>query len=101
MLQALYGVPQYTPYTKDAFHRYIINNETLAVGPDKRGTKVAAHHVLQIAPGQEKVLRCRLTIATEAPDKPFSGEFEKIFASRKNEADLFYNGIIPGWFYFR
>lgn len=93
--QMLFGVPQYTPYTKDAFHRYVVNKETDAVHPNKKGTKVAAHHVLEIAAGEEKVLRCRLTIANEVSAKPFDKEFEEIFSTRKQEADQFYSGVIP------
>ena len=91
-------MPQYTPYTKDAFHRYIINGEEEAINPKKKGTKVAAHHVLEIQGGEERVLRCRLTIAKEASDKPFGEEFEKIFQSRKNDAEQFYSHVISGWY---
>ena len=87
---------QYTPYTKDAFHRYVINDEKEAVSPDERGTKVAAHHVLEVQGGEERVLRCRLTIAKEASEQPFGEDFEKIFESRKNDADQFYDSVIPG-----
>ncbi|CAB4005819.1 Glycosyl hydrolase family 63 C-terminal domain-containing [Paramuricea clavata] len=92
--EKLYGASQYTPYTKDAFHRYVINGEGEAVSPKKKGTKVAAHHVLEIQGGEERVLRVRLTIAKDASEKPFGEDFEKIFESRKNEADQFYSGVI-------
>ena len=91
---------QYTPYTKDAFHRYVINGESEAVCPKKRGTKVAAHHVLEIPGGEERVLRVRLTIAKDATNKPFE-DFENIFESRKNDAEQFYSQVISGLYFVR
>ena len=96
LFKKLFGIPQYTPYTKDAFHRYVINGEDDAVNPKKKGTKVAAHHVLEVQGGEERVLRVRLTIAKDASDKPFGEEFEEIFQSRKDDADEFYSGVISG-----
>lgn len=64
--------------------------------PSGKGTKVAAHHVLDIPGGEERVLRCRLTIAKEAGQEPFGADFEKIFQTRKDDADAFYDKVIPG-----
>jgi hypothetical protein len=52
--------------------------------------------VLEIQGGEERVLRVRLTMAKDASDKPFGPEFEKIFQSRKDDADEFYNGVLSG-----
>ena len=52
--------------------------------------------MLEIQGGEERVLRVRLTIAKDASDKPFGPEFEKIFQSRKDDADEFYNGVLSG-----
>ena len=87
---------QYTPYTKDAFHRYVIDGESEAVCPKKKGTKVAAYHVLEVPGGEERVLRVRLTIAKEASEEPFGEEFENIFENRENDADKFYSEVISG-----
>ncbi len=46
--QRLYGIPNGSPYTKDAFHRYIIGKESQAINPAQTGTKAAAHYRLQI-----------------------------------------------------
>lgn len=36
----LWNIESYTKYTKDAFHRFVINGESDAVNPKNRGTKV-------------------------------------------------------------
>ncbi len=58
--ERLFGAEQYTPYTKDAFHRHLINGETAAISPKERGTKCAARYHLTIAPGAASVIRLRL-----------------------------------------
>ena len=89
-IQALYGVPNSNPYTKDAFHRCVIHGEETAVNPSDRGTKAAVHYVLEIPPGEQITVRCRLHSTTEAPRRPFGSEFESVFKQRLSDADAFY-----------
>jgi hypothetical protein len=88
--QLLYGRPNSTPFVKDAFHRFLIDNEHEAVNPQKKGTKAAFIHRLNLGPGESKSVRLRLT--SEHIDRPFE-QFEQIFLERKNEADEFYASI--------
>lgn len=84
-------------FTKDAFHRYIIDNENEAVNPSKEGTKVAARYVLTVPPGGQQVIRCHLTAQKDQMVPPTStAVFDDIVSQRKHEADEFYNTIIPG-----
>src|SRR5262249_50229125 len=39
-------------YTKDAFHRYVVDGETRAINPEQRGTKAAALYRLVVAAGE-------------------------------------------------
>ncbi len=41
-LEKLYGVENKTKYVKDAFHRYIVDDEADAINPAQTGTKCAA-----------------------------------------------------------
>src|SRR5690606_26452585 len=41
-----------SPYTKDAFNRYVVNGESAAVNPANRGTKCAAHFHLDLEAGE-------------------------------------------------
>ncbi|EDO39866.1 predicted protein [Nematostella vectensis] len=92
----LYNYPNYTNYTKDAFHRYIINKEQEAVNPKKRGTKVAAHYVIQVPSGNSHTLKCRLMSLDEMVDHPFAERsFGALLEQRRREADEFYHVAIP------
>ncbi len=84
-----------TVFTKDAFHDAIINdvNKT-KLRTVKQGTKFSPVYELTLAAGETRTIYCRLT--NRADDKPFSKGFENVFAVRKQEADDFYNVILPG-----
>jgi hypothetical protein len=88
--QRLFGTPNYTPFVKDAFHRYLINGETDAVNPAGQGTKVAAHYEIDLPPGGQSVLRLRLFPQSNPPAEIFGSEFDRIFQQRIAEADEFY-----------
>ena len=51
--EKLWGSTNASPYVKDAFHRYLINDEKTAVNPEQTGTKFSAWHEVVVAPGQE------------------------------------------------
>ncbi|MFZ5892968.1 MAG: MGH1-like glycoside hydrolase domain-containing protein [Myxococcota bacterium] len=89
----LFGVASASPYSKDAFHRYVVNSETAAVNPNRTGTKAAAHFVLTLPPGGKQVIRARLVQGTLAPE--FGEDFDRIFAQRLQEADQFYAQVLP------
>ncbi|HOO16217.1 MAG TPA: glucosidase [Phycisphaerae bacterium] len=93
--QRLYRVPNENPYVKDAFHQYVIHNQTGAVNPQQTGTKAAAYYVLEIPPDSTVVLRLRLFDEEERPAQPFGPQFERIFTQRVKEADAYYAEVIP------
>ena len=88
----LFGAGNDNRYTKDAFHRYLIDGETEAVNPDQAGTKCAALYQAEIAPGETVTLRLRLT--TEAMQRPFT-QFNPVFEQRQTETDKFYAALHP------
>ncbi|MEN8807948.1 MAG: hypothetical protein ABF291_10750 [Desulfobacterales bacterium] len=77
-------------YVKDAFHRYLVNGEKGAVNPAREGTKVAALYGGDIATGESRVMRLRLS--NQALPSAFKG-FDGIFEKRQAEADEFYAAI--------
>jgi len=83
-----------TVFTKDAFHDAIINgtNKT-KLRTKKEGTKFSPVYELNVEAGATKTIYCRLTDRED--DKPFSNGFKNIFTVRKQEADDFYNAILP------
>jgi hypothetical protein len=88
----VYGDDNGPRYSKDAFHRYLIDGERAAVNPARKGTKAAAHYALHVAAGATVTVRLRLT---DKPSAEVDGpEFEGIFADRRREADEFYGTVI-------
>ena len=88
----IWGQDGQSPYVKDAFHEYIIAGRQDAVNPQKRGTKSAAHYLLEVPAGKSKVIRLRLGKSSAAGA---FGSFDKEFASRVAEANEFYERITP------
>ncbi|HLZ30629.1 MAG TPA: glucosidase [Chloroflexota bacterium] len=85
--QRLWGVPNRTPYVKDAIHARIV--EGIAGGTNRAqvGTKAAAHYVMTVAPGETHSVLLRLAQTHAA--EPF-GDAELVLATRRAEADEFY-----------
>jgi hypothetical protein len=99
--QRLFGVPNASPYVKDGINEFVVAGAADAVNPERTGTKVAAHHVLQIAPGDSVSIRLRLTAASAnqatrtSGAKALGAEFDRVIEARRAEADRFYETVIP------
>ncbi|MGC1415678.1 MAG: hypothetical protein WA817_10375 [Candidatus Acidiferrum sp.] len=112
----LFNARNRTPYVKDAFHEYLIHGNKSSVNPTRSGTKMAAHYVLHLTPGQSETLKLRLTdmeplaslSRTPGLDgtitspghadrdegvptaDDFGAGFDTVFTVRQKEADEFY-----------
>jgi hypothetical protein len=89
----LWGLPNLKPYVKCSIGDYVIHGDTAAVNPERRGTKAAAHHILQLAPGQSGVVELRLT-DTQIGD-PFGPAFQQVLLDRFDDANDFYATVTP------
>ena len=89
--QRLWNVPG-PAYSKDAFHRRIVNGEEDAINPDASGTKFGAWHEHSIEPGHSVTIG--MTLSREALASPFDKR-EVIFAKREAEATVFYEDLLP------
>jgi hypothetical protein len=91
--ERLFNAPNVSPYTKDAFHDFVIHGKTDAVNPAASGTKAAALYKLDLPPGGTVTLRMRLMTAEkldgELPAGGF-GDFDGVFAARIRETDDYY-----------
>ena len=92
--ERLWGLPNPTPYVKDAINDHVVAGKRDAINPEQRGTKTAAYYRLTLGPGQSAVTRLRLS-NTPLPAGPFGGDFDVVFAHRIREADEFYDTVIP------
>jgi hypothetical protein len=88
-------VPSPTPYTKDAFHEYVIKGNTSAVNSSMRGTKAAPYYRLKIPAHGQAQVKLRLYAETAGVGEPFANDFEEVFNRRIAEADDFYRQVIP------
>jgi hypothetical protein len=96
----LNGAPSWTPFTKDAFHEFVVHGRKEAVNPAGTGTKAAAHYQLQI-PGKagcSMVFRLYERSAGSTRSKEqgltgltsLTGLTNHLFSARIAEADAFY-----------
>jgi hypothetical protein len=85
--QRVFGVPNTTPYVKDAFHERVVRGDESKVNPDKKGTKAAAWRRLVVpARGSVRVLA---RLSPEAIEDPFHAA-DELLAERRSEADAYY-----------
>ncbi len=90
------GVPTTGNYFKDAFHEYVVEGNLKAVEPRNFGTKAAAYYMAIIRPNKPLEIRCRLSAdGLVSDDAAFGESFNQLFQQRKQEADEFYNAVIP------
>jgi len=92
--ERLFGVPNASPYVKDAVHEFVVHGRADAVNPAQTGTKAAMHYVRAVGPGETAVLRLRLS-ANGKLKKPLGSDFDALFAQRVAEADAFYRRVTP------
>jgi len=92
--EKLFKTPNATTFVKDAFHEAVIEEKNIAaLEAKKSGTKFAPVYELKIAGGESKSIYLRLSDVLM--DSPFSQGFNNIFKQRKEEADEFYDAILP------
>jgi Glycosyl hydrolase family 63 C-terminal domain len=94
--QRLYGMRSPTPYVKDAFHEYVVNGRREAVNPAAIGTKAAACYKRTVSARETITFDLRLAaMLDEHPlEAPFA-DFDLLLIQRKEEADEFYNVVLP------
>jgi hypothetical protein len=98
--ERLFASPNSSTYVKDGIDDYVVLGKQDAVNPDRLGTKAAAYYLLNISPRETKTVRLRLTDSSPFEVRGlggsiFSSEFDRIFTTRKQEADEFYQRITP------
>ncbi len=94
--ERLFAAPNASPYVKDGIGELVVHGAHDAVNPAETGTKVAAHHVLEIPAGDSATVRVRLKASDAAPPAEALGAgFADVLAARREDADRFYATLIP------
>ncbi len=92
--EQLFNSASASPFVKDAFHHFVVAGKRDAVNPAQRGTKAAAHYIVDVPAGSEVVVRVRLRPESEDMCGPWV-DFDKVFRQRIAEADVFYASRLP------
>lgn len=88
------GTPAATVFTKDAFHEALIHDRhRRKLREKKSGTKCTPVYRMHLRARETRTIYLRLT--SEAQQHPFPFGFEHLFQQRKEEADAFYDHVIP------
>ena len=90
--ERIFNSPSPAKFCKDAFHRYLINNEKTAINPAGSGTKAAVPYRLNIPAGKSATIRLRLASGDHAPPAP-DAAFDALVDHRRTECDEFYNDL--------
>ncbi len=92
--QKITNIPNESIFVKDAIHDAVITGENAAaLRTKKSGTKFSAVYKMKVAAGDTKTVYCRLS--NKDMDNAFVSGFEKIFKTRKEEANDYYAAILP------
>jgi hypothetical protein len=101
--ERLFKTENRSPFVKDGINNFIVHGQTSAVNPKKTGTKAAAHYHLTVAGGKSETVRLRLSPVAAAglgkayghDASAFGKHFEEVIQARREEADEFYESVIP------
>jgi len=86
----IYNVPNEVEYVKDGINDHVVNGLD-TVNPAKKGSKLAIWHKLRLKPGEEKIIKVRLSKKKLAD--PWS-TYDAIFDKRVKECEEFYGSIL-------
>ena len=88
------GAQSRSAFTKEAFHRRIVDGDEGAVNPAMRGTKACGWLRVEIEPGQSYTMDMRLECGGHAAAHD-SGSVAAALHKRRAEADEFYESLHP------
>ncbi len=92
--ERVFRQPNESIFVKDAFHEAITDGDNIdQLKAQQNGTKYAPVYQLSIKAKETKKIFLRLS--KDPLDNPIPDAFENVFATRKQEADDFYNNLLP------
>ncbi|MBT2556840.1 glucosidase [Hymenobacter sp. ISL-91] len=91
--QRLFNSENPSAYCKDGINDYLLHGQEQAVNPARRGTKAAAHYLLEVPAGESRTVRLRL--AAPGLAQPFA-DFAPLLEQRQQEADAYYHELQKG-----
>jgi Mannosylglycerate hydrolase MGH1-like glycoside hydrolase domain len=92
----VFGTENGAAYVKDGINDYIVHDAKDAARTAGASTKGSAHYAMTVPAGQAVTVRLRLSDAAPASGKSVDGEFDKVLAERKKDADEFFDTLNLG-----
>ncbi|MCU1591020.1 MAG: hypothetical protein JWP11_2276 [Frankiales bacterium] len=90
--ELLFGTANTSAYVKDGIGEHVIRGAA-TVNPDGQGTKAAAWYRLDLAAGETRVLRLRLSTTKPSPRR--LAAVDEVVEQRRAECDLWADGLCP------
>jgi hypothetical protein len=91
--ERLFGVPNPSPFVKDAFHNAVVSRNYGPFAGRRNGTKSAIVYRFEIPGGEAREVRLRL--AAKKIRNPFDRRYGDTIRKRVAEADEFYARFVP------
>lgn len=93
--QRLFGGENESPFVKDAFHEYLINENHAAINPNHTGTKAGLLFATTIGGGDSIQLCFQLKSSKDPYNERFTDTCNEIFDARQKEYRTFYDEVLP------
>jgi hypothetical protein len=93
--ERIFGLPNGSPFVKDAFHQAVVGQDYEWLAEKNEGTKFAPVYEFDLQPGEQAVVKLRLTKVKNTKD-PLGSTYAEAFNARQSEADEFYNQFKKG-----
>jgi hypothetical protein len=89
----LWGGENVTTCVKDGINDFVVHGHADAISTVPSGTKMAARYFARLGRGEQATIRLRLT--DRPGPAPFGPAFDEMIATRRREADEFYEAVTP------
>ena len=93
-MERVFGYQTDEPFVKDAINDAVIENDFSVIERKQNGTKCSPLYRFEIDAGKSVSVRLRLS-QKEHKKNPLTADFDKHFTARLQEADEFYNALVP------
>ena len=91
----IYNGENKTGFAKDGINNYVVNGDKSAVNAEQKGTKAAAHYILELQPKESKSIYLRLVSEPSAVEDGSSRTDSDVDDEKRTSADISANEFQP------
>ncbi len=92
--EKIFNQPNETPFVKDAFHKGVISNDFSIFNDKNTGTKFSPLYAVNVQAGGTAAFHLRISKKKDLKEA-LGKEYELAFRQSKEEADAFYESVLP------